>query len=58
MKNIDFLQNNFRELTTEESYTCNGGGFAYDAGRFLRFALISQGGVHHAITDAVYNMVK
>lgn len=31
----------FRELTSAEKYALSGGGFAYDAGRFIRFVCIA-----------------
>jgi hypothetical protein len=31
----------FRELSPEEQLAFNGGGFAYDAGRVLRFIIIA-----------------
>lgn len=37
MKKKDFLPQEYRELTGEESFECNGGGFAYDVGRLIRF---------------------
>ena len=56
MKNIDFNENEFRELTCDESFICKGGGFAYDVGRFLRFVIIcgpGTAGIGNAIADAV-----
>ncbi|MFC2116222.1 hypothetical protein ACFLTU_07085 [Bacteroidota bacterium] len=56
MKNTDFHSKDFRDLTAEESISCNGGGFAYDAGRFIRFAIIcgpGLAGIGNAIGDAV-----
>ena len=41
MKNTDFITENFREMSGDEKFACTGGGFAYDVGRFIRFAIIS-----------------
>ena len=61
MKNSDFQSQEFRDLTMEENYAYSGGGFAYDAGRFLRFMVISAGGgvnLAMAIADAAMVQTK
>jgi hypothetical protein len=53
--------NSFRELRHEECLRYTGGGFAYDAGRFIRFIVISAGGginTAYAIADAVATQFK
>ena len=45
---------NLNEMTIEQLMEMNGGGFAYDVGRILRFIGISGGttiGITYAITD-------
>jgi hypothetical protein len=39
MKNHNLQTDAFRELTEEEKYSLNGGGFAYDVGRLIRFII-------------------
>ena len=61
MNIFDSQLHDFRDLTTDETYACNGGGFAFDVGRFIRFSIISFGGgvnTVNAMGDAIYNMVK
>jgi len=61
MKSSEFQPNDFRDLTQDESHSCNGGGFAFDVGRFIRFSIISIGGgvnIANAMGDAIYNIVK
>ena len=61
MKISDSQLHDFKDLTIDESYACNGGGFAFDAGRFIRFSIISFGGgvnISNAMGDAIYNMVN
>lgn len=41
MRKKNFQPSKFRDLTSEEILNCTGGGFAYDVGRFIRFAIIS-----------------
>ncbi len=58
MKKTDFLPREYRELTCEESFGCNGGGFAYDAGRLIRYLSIAGmgcGNIHHALGDYLAN---
>ena len=60
MKNLNFQSEKFRQMSYEEAYSCTGGGFAYDAGRFLRFAAIcgpGYAGVGGAMIDFVYNSI-
>jgi len=57
MKKLDIQSHDFRELSAEEQQIYSGGGFAYDAGRFLRLIVIAAGGMGgpaRAIGDAVY----
>ncbi len=61
MKIYESQLNDFRDLTTDETYACNGGGFAFDVGRFIRFNIIAFGGgvnLAMAIGDAAANHVK
>ena len=56
MKETDFLPQEYRELTCEESFGCNGGGFAYDVGRLLRFMVLCSpngSGVLCAVNDFI-----
>ena len=58
MKNKNLNESGFRTLDIEESRMYNGGGFAYDAGRFLRFVAIagpSGAFTPMAIMDAIAN---
>jgi hypothetical protein len=58
MKNLDFQSTCFRQLTTGECQEFSGGGFAFDAGRFLRFLAISGGtvtGTPWAVMDFIAN---
>jgi hypothetical protein len=51
----------FRDLTNDENQLYTGGGFAFDAGRFIRFALIAGPmGVFTpmAVVDFAGNMVQ
>lgn len=41
MKKKENLPAHFRDLSPDEILNCNGGGFAYDVGRLIRFAIIS-----------------
>jgi len=41
MNKNDYHSQNFRELTVDEAIICNGGSFAYDVGRLIRFVGIS-----------------
>jgi hypothetical protein len=43
----------FSELTVEQLREMNGGGFAYDVGRILRFIGLSGGGHPGALAYAV-----
>ena len=50
----------FRTLKGEQLSTINGGGFAYDVGRVIRFLVISGGGTNpfmlaNATTDWIIN---
>lgn len=47
----------FRPLCREQLTTMNGGGFAYDLGRAIRYLLNSGGGftMDHAILDWTVN---
>jgi len=49
MKDVE----NFRLLSTEQLLEVNGGGFAYDVGRFIRY--LALGGGLAAYTDWAYN---
>ena len=44
---------NFKEMTPEQLLDTNGGGFAYDVGRILRFIGLSGGGHPGALAYAV-----
>ena len=59
MKNSIFQTENFRQISDEEAFSCAGGGFAYDAGRFLRFGglCFTPGGGFLAALDAYTNSV-
>lgn len=41
MESINYFENGIKELTTENLYSVNGGGFAYDFGFFIRELVIS-----------------
>jgi len=49
MKNAE----NFSLLTAEQLIEVNGGGFAYDVGRILRFIGLSGGGSGFGVTTAI-----
>jgi hypothetical protein len=44
---------NFKEMTPEQLLDTNGGGFAYDVGRVLRFIGLSGGGSPIGIANAL-----
>jgi hypothetical protein len=41
MESTNYLQNGVKELTKEDLFIVNGGGFAYDIGFFLRECIIN-----------------
>ena len=53
---------NFTSLGTQELLETNGGGFAHDVGRILRFLSIAAGGdpiaIANAITDWQVNAIE
>ena len=50
MKNTEF----FSTMGAEQLHEVNGGGFAYDVGRVLRFIALSGGGLNPiALTNAI-----
>ena len=53
---------NFTSLGTQELLETNGGGFAYDVGRVLRFLSMAAGGnpiqIANAITDWQVNAIE
>jgi hypothetical protein len=58
MKMKDLQTKHFRDLTAPEMCSCNGGSFAYDVGRLIRFVILAgpQGQfTPMAFTDAVLN---
>ncbi|MEN8202274.1 MAG: hypothetical protein ABFS28_06740 [Bacteroidota bacterium] len=49
MKNVQ----NFSPLTSDQLMEVNGGGFAYDLGRIIRFIGLSGGGSPIGVTNAI-----
>ena len=56
MKTTEFSNGSFEELSRAELHAIGGEGFAYDAGRFLRFLGLSASGVS-GIQQAIMEVV-
>ena len=56
METTELSRIGFEELSGTELFSIGGAGFAYDAGRFLRFLGLSASGVS-GITQAIMEVV-